>query len=252
MKHLGRTALLLVSIALGTLPGRAGDRCVHVATLDWEPYIGERLVANGFGGALLREAFRRAGCEVDFTFMPWVRALKDVELGKYDAVGFGYRSAARQATYIYSVPYAESVLGFARLRGSDAAFDSLEDLAPYRIGVVRGFVNTPEFDSLENLHKEEVKNERMNVKKLLNGRVDLIVIDEFILQHLLQTQFPDRVGDVEFLEPPLAVHPLHLMFTRQRASSASLVHDFDRAIEAMQADGTSATIMKRFGYAHGQ
>jgi len=248
--HLRRITLLLFLILLGAAHGLAADRSVHVATLNWEPYIGERLDANGFGAAILREAFRRAGYETTFTFMPWVRALKEAEIGKYDAVGFAYHSTEREKKYIFSAAYAESVLGFAKLRKSDVKFATLQDLAPYRIGVVRGFVNTPEFDALESLHKEAVKNELMNLKKLVNGRVDLILIDKFIMRHLMRKHFPGQIDAVEFLDPPLAVHPLYLMFSRKHTYSETRVRAFNAAIEAMQRDGTTATIMKHFGYVH--
>lgn len=250
MTSFKQIALLLAVILLGAAPGSPGDRPVHVATLNWAPYIGEDLPDNGFGAVILREVFHRAGYQATFHFMPWVRALKETEVGIYDAVGFAYRSAEREKKYLISDAFAESRLGFARIRGSRVAFDSLRDLGPYRIGVVRGFVNTPEFDALKSLNKEQVKTERMNIKKLINGRVDLILIDRFILGHLIEVHFSGRAADVEFLDPPLTVHPLHLMFSRRRESSPILVRAFNRAVEAMKQDGSIDHIMKQYGYLH--
>jgi polar amino acid transport system substrate-binding protein len=252
--HLNRTVLLLTALLLwpGPDPGFCADRSVRLATLEWEPYIGRDLEGFGFGAEILREAFHRAGYEVTFSFMPWVRALKEAELGRYDAVCFAYHSKERAGKYLFSAPYAESTLGFCTLQGSGLTVRGLEDLAPYRIGVVRGFVNTPEFDALETLRKEEVKNEWMNLKKLLNGRVDVIVIDRFVMRHVLKTHFPDRKDTVDFLEPPLAVHPLHLMFSKQREHSAAKLRAFNRAVETMRQDGSMDRIMARFGYGDGQ
>lgn len=246
--HLRRAAVLLMLFLLWPQPGLPADRLVRLATLEWEPYIGRHLEENGFGAVILREAFQRAGYEVVFSFMPWVRALKETEMGRHDAVCFAYHSKERAEKYLFSTSYAESTLGFCALRDSGITVRSLEDLAAFRIGVVRGFVNTPQFDALEFLRKEEVKNEALNLKKLLNGRVDLIVIDKFIMQHLMKTRFPGQKGRVAFLAPPLTVHPLYLMFSKVRASSSVKVRAFDRSIEAMKQDGSIHRIMKRFEY----
>lgn len=250
--RLNLMAVLSMAVILWYGQALAEERSVRLATLHWEPYIGRNLPSFGFGAEILREAFHRAGHKVSFAIMPWVRALKEVEIGKHDAVCFAYHSQERERNFIFSAPYAESVLGFCKLRESDITVQSLQDLTPYRIGVVRGFVNTPEFDALGSLKKEEVKNEEMNLKKLLNRRVDLIVIDRFVMRHLMKTRFPAHKDTVEFLDPPLAVHPLHLMFSKKRKASSVLVREFNRAVENMKTDGTMKTIINRFGYGDAQ
>jgi polar amino acid transport system substrate-binding protein len=246
--HLKTKALILLMILLWPLYGVAADRSVHLATLNWSPYIGEHLKGYGFGAEILRTAFERAGYDVSFSFMPWVRVLKDVEIGAYDAVCFAYFSKDRERRYHFTVSYAQSVVGFCKLRDADIKFRSLQDLAPYHIGVVRGFVNTPQFDALRSLHKEEAKDELTNLKKLLTRRVDLIIIDQFVLQHLMNTHFQSKKNDVVFLDPPLIKHPLYLMFSKQLPATAKKVQAFNQAIEEMKNDGTIETIIKRFGY----
>jgi polar amino acid transport system substrate-binding protein len=241
-------ALIFLMILLWPRSGAAVDRSVHLATLNWSPYIGERLQGYGFGAEILRTAFGRAGYDVTFSFMPWVRVLKDVEIGTYDAVCFAYYSKERENRYQFTLPYAKSVLGFCKRRDADIRFQSLQDLTPYRIGVVRGFVNTPQFDALKSVHKEEVKDELTNLKKLLNRRVDLIIIDKFVLQHLMHTHFQSKKNEVVFLDPPLIVQPLYLMFSNQLPTAARKVQAFNQAIEEMETDGTLKTIIKRFGY----
>lgn len=240
--------ILFLMILLWPLYGAAADRSVHLATLNWSPYIGERLEGYGFGAEILRTAFDRAGYDVTFSFMPWVRVLKDVEIGAYDAACFAYHSKERENRYHFTVPYAKSVLGFCKLHDADIKFQSLQDLTPYRIGVVRGFVNTPQFDALRSLHKEEVKDELTNLKKLLNRRVDLIIIDKFVLQHLMNTHFQNKQNKVVFLDRPLIIQPLYLMFSKQLPTSARKVQAFNKAIGEMKNDGTIKTIIRRFGY----
>jgi polar amino acid transport system substrate-binding protein len=246
--HLKIMVIIFTMILMWPLYSAAADRSVHLATLNWSPYIGEHLEGYGFGAEILRTAFERAEYDVTFSFMPWVRVLKDVEIGAYDAACFAYRSKERENRYYFTAPYARSVLGFCKRRDEDIKFQSLQDLTPYRIGVVRGFVNTPQFDTLRSLHKEEVKDELTNLKKLLNRRVDLIIIDQFVLQHLMNTHFQSQKNKVAFLDPPLIIQPLYLMFSKKLPTAARKVQAFNQAIGEMKNDGTIETIIKRFGY----
>ena len=52
---------------------RPGD--VRLATLEWEPYIGQKMPDQGYCAALIRAAFATQGMTVDIQFYPWERAL---------------------------------------------------------------------------------------------------------------------------------------------------------------------------------
>jgi polar amino acid transport system substrate-binding protein len=47
----------------------------------------------------------------------------------------------------------------------------------YTFGVVKGYVNTPEFDAAIFLKKVESASDEEYLRNLINGRVDLIFID---------------------------------------------------------------------------
>lgn len=221
---------------------------VSLAVLNWNPYAGEKLENYGFGAEIISEAFSRSGYTTEFHFMPWMRALKDTEIGKYDAVCFGYYSKQRAKTYAFSEPYAQSSLVLYKHKDSQISYSTLEDLKPYQIGVVRGFVNTVEFDSADYLQKQEVHNEVLNMKKLLNKRVDLIVIDKFIAQYLLNTMFKENKEDFEALEPPLETKPLYLMFSRNVKKFVQKLEDFNLGLQKIESDGTIDIIMEKHGF----
>lgn len=66
----------IIIILLWPVVGIPSDRSVHLATLNWEPYIGEEIESNGFGAEILRQAFNRAGTER-------VRQAQHLGAGKY-------------------------------------------------------------------------------------------------------------------------------------------------------------------------
>ncbi|MDA3788270.1 MAG: transporter substrate-binding domain-containing protein [Desulfobacula sp.] len=228
--------------------GIAEEKTVSLAVLDWKPYAGEELEKFGFGSKILTAAFNRAGFKVKFSFMPWVRALKDTEIGKYDAVCYGYYSDSRAKIYALSNSFIESSLVFCKHKDSNISYHSLQDLKPYRIGVVRGYVNTEQFDAADYLKKEEASNDTLNLKKLLNRRVDLILIDKFVAQYLLNTIFYKNKSDFEFILPPLKIHPLYVMFSKKVKNYDQKLKDFNNGLEQIITDGTRIKIMESHGF----
>lgn len=71
------------------------------------------------------------------------------------------------------------------------------------------------------MQKEIANDNDLNMKKLLADRVDLIVIDKFVAQHIMKTSLPQGADVLEALEPPLADNPIHLIFSKNaKAMSA--------------------------------
>jgi polar amino acid transport system substrate-binding protein len=248
---LGRSgAAIIFFLALFTAvsPGAAEGESVQLAALNWPPYIGENLTENGFGAEIIKTAFNRVGYGVTFSFLPWIRALKDANIGKYDAVCFAYYSEQRAKTYALSLPFVESALVFCKRREADIAYHTLQDLKPYRIGIVRGYVNTSEFDQAHYLQKEQANSELLNLKKLLNKRIDLTLIDKFVAQYLIHSVFARQATAFQFISPPLKIHPMYLMFSKNTKNYQTKLNAFNHGLQQIGADGTIARIMARHGF----
>ena len=243
----GAFAISLFILCLGTT-GFAADKAVSLATLEWEPYVGEKLRNYGFTSEIVAEAFKRAGYTVEVHFMPWARVLQEVMKGKYDAAYPAYYSKERAKTYILSNSFAEGPLVFCKKKGADISYKTLQDLRPYRIGVVRGYVNTPEFDAADYLRKDIANSDELNLRKLLRGRVDLVVIDKFTAQHILSTVIPEGVDAIEFLEPHLQEKPLYLAVSRKVKGHQQIVKDFNHGLKQITEDGMIRNIMKKYGF----
>jgi polar amino acid transport system substrate-binding protein len=224
-------------------------KVVRLATLEWPPYVGEDLPDKGFTTAIVSEAFKRAGYEVKIDFMPWARALKESNGGNYDAAYPEYYSEERAKTFLFSDQFAASPLGFYKQKSTNITYAKLEDLKPYRIGVVLGYTNTPEFDAADYLQKETVNADEQNLRKLLLGRIDLAVIDKYVAQYIITTKIPEATDKLEFIEPQLKEQPLYLIFSQQSANNKQKLMAFNAALKSMQADGTLEKIFKKYGFA---
>lgn len=242
---------LAISILLLLTPAQADDSQISFATVDWEPYAGESIINYGISSVIIREACKRVGLKPSFHFMPWSRALDQTRVGNYDAVYNAYFSKKRAEQYAISKPYFRTLLTLCTTPKHSIDYDgSVESLKPYRLGVVRSFVNTEAIDQADYILKDMAETDTLNLRKLLNGRVDLIVIDKYQALHLVKNNptIEADVRDIRFITPLLEEKTLHALFSKEKPGWQDKLKRFNKGINEVQADGTLNDIMLRFGF----
>ncbi|MDG5494948.1 transporter substrate-binding domain-containing protein [Niveispirillum sp. BGYR6] len=233
--------LVLLLIGLGWFPGSSAmaqaqtGPSVRLASLDWPPFTGPNLPAQGRSTAIVQAALAGAGLALQVDFLPWQRALTS---GLHDPDFQGYFPEYRDATMarhcLLSEPIGSSPLGFAERVDAPAPWTQLPDLAGRRIGTVRGYVNNPEFDALAaagGLNVEPAVDDATNLRKLAAGRLDLVVIDSNVLSYLLATD-PDLIPHRAALRLNgrlLEEKSLHVCF-RNDDAGAALRARFDESL----------------------
>lgn len=235
---------------LATAPfGPAQARDIRVCTVSWAPFYGPDLPRKGFITAITRAAFEAVGHDPRFEFMPWARAMLEVEQGDRDMLMGLYRTAERAETYVYTerihpttnVVIAREELGLAR-------FDSLRDLEGYSIGFGRGWSFGEAFDNAGFLDKRPTNDQRLSLRKLFAGRLDMVVSSFGRFRYLAKQEGFDLDRTV-VLEPPLTKDFLYNAFSPKLENADALVADFNRGLEAIRADGTFDRILEEMGYA---
>ena len=99
-------------------------------TLNWAPHYAEDLPEQGLTTALVKAAFRAGGHRASVEFVPWSRALKEVEEGKADVVMGAYYNEDRTTRYIYSDLIYDLQVGLITRPGfSKTEYASLRELA---------------------------------------------------------------------------------------------------------------------------
>lgn len=169
----------------------AADPVVLMASLEWPPYVSERLPGQGLISQRVRMALAREGYQLQIRFLPWKRAVAMVQHStSYIGVFPEYASPQREQEFYCSDPILQAPLALIQdARLPPINWSRLEDLTGYRIGTVAGYINTPEFDALvarKMLDIDEAQDDVANLKKLLRGRIDLAVIDPVLYRHLLR------------------------------------------------------------------
>jgi polar amino acid transport system substrate-binding protein len=227
--------LLLCTGASATSAGAAEPaRVMHLASLEWRPYVGPGLAGDGLSGTIAATAAKQFSYTVRVDYFPWKRAM---QMGGEDAGYAGYFPAyytpQRARSCYFSAPMGNSTIGLAYLKSEPLQWQHVSDLGGMRIGVVTGYSNGKEFDALAEQGKLQLDaspGDAINLRKLLAGRVRAVVIDKSVLRYLLltdRTLFADR-GRIAFHPNVLAELTLHVCFQRTPAG-LNLQKKFDEA-----------------------
>ena len=241
---LGKKFLLAILLVFTLVPA-AQAREISMLTVEWAPHYGSELPEEGLTTAIVKAAFRAGGHVSEVDFIPWTRALKEVEEGKADIVMGAYRNKEREQTYIFSDPIYFLQLGLIARPGLGVTrYDSLRELAPYSIGISRGFANSEEFDAANYLNKHVASFPNLNIRKLFRGRIDMAVMNFDLFRYEARKE-GFCIGDVEFVEPPLETHGLYLMASRNIADGNKIIADFNRGLVKIRQNGEFDRIVNR-------
>lgn len=252
-----KAALALLMFMMSATVTMAADRTVRLATLAWEPYVGPALENRGYVSEIVVEAFKRAGYTTIISFYPWARAVKTAEYGEADGVFPEYYDEGRKKDFVFSDPFPGGPVGLYKRKDTKVSYsidprlnqtEALRSLQGYRFGVVRGYINTADFDKADFLKKDEVFGDELNIKKLYNRRIDFMFIDKFVAEHLINNKFPEYEAELEFMEPPLENKLLYIAFSKNAANYQEKLAAFNQGLEQIIADGTLVAIMARHGF----
>jgi ABC-type amino acid transport substrate-binding protein len=234
----------------------AESRVLRLASLEWEPYIGSSLPAQGYAAEVVRTACARKQVQVEIDFLPWARALMLARRGEYHGVFPEYYDPSREAEFTFSAPFPGGAVGLYKRRFSPIRYASdprtdlegaLRSLTNYRIGVVRDYLNNPVFDAATYLRKEDAASDEVNLRKLYFGRVDLVFVDRLVAEHLLKTHLSDYHDTLEMLEPPIEDKPLYVAYSRKAPDTEALRQACDAGLAEIGSDGTLAQIRAKHG-----
>lgn len=223
----------------------SSPRNILAVTEPWPPYMGPDLEDGGFLPELLREVFRMSGDSVRVDFLPWDRTVHTMKVGQADAILGVYQTAARDSFLAFSstIFHVESVL--FGLKGRGIAYESMADLKPYAIGVVKEAVHGEPFDSAD-LNRMEATSTRQNIDRLMNGHIDLLAGPRDVVEYIIRKEFPMYVGKTEVLLPALGAAQVHIGFSKAVPRHTELLQTFEDSLQAYR-DGRFRLLAKKHG-----
>lgn len=185
------------------------------------------------------DAFAAVDIEVNFHFVDWSKNIESAQNGEYDASAFWFCDQQRQQQFICSEPLSFEKTVLMHRKGERLNnWHSLLDLSDYRIGAIRSFTYTREFWSLSERSTLDIRfadSDQENIKRLLNGDVDVILISEIVASYLLEQAFNQSQRErLAMHYRPFIRSTTHLLFPKSNANSKALVALFNQGLQTIK------------------
>ncbi len=249
MKMIIATLIFLLAL-LPTFPGSAEPpQVLRMVSNQWEPYTGDGLLNKGVSSDIVATALRRAGYEVEITIVPWTRALKGVEAGKYHGLLTAWFSSERAQYMAYGEHYMTNDVVLFKRKADTISFSTLQDLEKFQIGVIRDYAYGEEFNASTKLMKKPALDLRTNIVRLSKGIIDLFPEDRLVMLHFLNTNYPEYKTQFVALDKPLSKRTLHMTISRKTPGYRKIVADFNQELAAMKAEGLFDMMLEKHSLA---
>jgi polar amino acid transport system substrate-binding protein len=167
---------------------------------------------------------------------PLLRCMEMLRRGDADlAIGVAPGAGREEFVDFLRPAFAEgSAVGFYRRRGAKVSAGHYSDLSTLRIGTTIGALYFPRFDQDASLQKDYAPDKPSNLRKLLAGRVDLVIMVQGEA-HVMQSQ-PEFAHRIELAGEPVITGPRNIVLSR---ASHGYVHkaQLEAALHQMVSSG---------------
>jgi len=239
-----RVTLMIIALLFSQLS--LAEKVVKLTSLDWPPYSGKNLAEQGASVAVAKAAFAAMGYTLQVDFFPWSRAVSQAKDGSSPYAGYfpEYYSDDIAKEFTYSDVMGSGPLGFVEQAAKPVSWNSMDDLKAFRIGVVQDYVNTTEFDSMMaagQLKTEAVISDKNNLLKVINGRLDLAVIDRNVMDYLFKTDkaLTGKAAKANFNGKLLEDKKLYICF-KNNAQGQEMAKIFNEGLKKIDVDAIMA------------
>jgi polar amino acid transport system substrate-binding protein len=236
-----RWTIGLLAMAAVLVHADDAPRTLQMTIGDYPPYTGLALPHHGILTAVVIAAFDRAGIHVNLVETPNNRAITGVQMGLYDG-SFGWaRTPEREKSMYYSDEVMPLRMVFCQQRDKQYHWQTLSDLAPWRVGVTIGDFYSDEFQALIDsgrLKVDAATSDMINLHKLAAGRIDLFPVAVETGNYLIHSELDkDERTRVECPDRAYWSVPMHVVLSRHTADGAQLISRFNAAMAALHQSG---------------
>ncbi|MDI9244178.1 transporter substrate-binding domain-containing protein [Marinobacter sp. CHS3-4] len=238
---------LFTVILLAMLSMASHADTITAAGDPWPPFLDPDHPQQGVAIAIAREALESQGHELEFSFVPWARALDGVKAGDYDALIGTWWTQERTNFLMYSEPYLTNQIKFIKRKGDPFEFDGLKSLEGKTVGTVRGYGYGDDFANAEFFTRSPAPRLITNVRKVIHERLDLSLEDELVARSLINKEDPALMDKIEFTDSALSSEDLHVTSGLANPRHTMVIEAFNKGLKTIQANGTFDRILEENG-----
>ena len=169
--------LILTTFLTISAGAQAAQPNISIVTENWPPYnYEENGNLHGVSYEVVSAVLEELNISPKIDVYPWARAYS-IALRDENTLIFSISRKAERETlfkWVGSILKTQNYL-FALSERSDIATNSLEDLKQYKVGAVREDIRD-QYLSKQGFDTEPVSKHYLNIKKLMNNRIDLMAM----------------------------------------------------------------------------
>lgn len=243
-----KKALLATCVTVLILPAMAMAASIKAYTEALPPLnYEENGKVSGFASELLRQMASEAGHSVQLEVMPWMRAYRTVKQQPGSALYSIVRNPEREALFKWVGPIApRRIMVYALASRPDVKIRRQPDLLRYRLGVLAesGAASQLVQLGLPESQMEYGQSDEVNLKKLLLGRADSVVMLDWAMrwQQKLQQVDAARIRPVWSLD-----QRYQYWFAFNKDTDPAMLRSLQHALDQLRADGRLAALKRRYG-----
>lgn len=232
---------------------------INVAVLEFCPFVCDPAKEDGrpgFSIELERAVFERAGYQINFHLVPYIRSIKMTEVGEYDAVGF-CNDESSEKNICSKESVGPMLQAFYVKKGTPWRYTGIESLEKIKVGVISGYDYTllsEEFqayleknrDNHDLVEYQYGKNVLHRIfQKILLGRIGTTNESVYVADYVAQ-----KAGLLDKLEKAGTFEKVvwgRMCFSPKNPNSEKYVIILDEGIRQMKASGEMDRILNKYG-----
>lgn len=235
----GAFAWLLISVGLLTIAAaKEPASTVRLVSDPWPPFTGEegspRVAVDLVQMALLRSGYASSST---IAVGESTDIVEQIRKGDFDGSAALWKTPEREASLLFSLPYLENRLVLVGREGSPVDAKSVSELRGKRVATVQAYAYGGVLDAKIGPELVPGESDLGNIRKLLDGEVDYVLVDELLIHHIFQARGADAEASLDVGRFPLVSRKLHFAVRKDFDGAAELIDAFDREIRSMIMDG---------------
>lgn len=247
-----RNILISFTLFLAFATPAVSDEILLLAD-EWCPYnCATDAKDQGFVIDIARRAFEKAGHTLSYKVLPWARAIEEARADKASGIIGAYKEDAPDFIFPDEA-VSSSGQGFFSKTGFSWQFKDVSSLDTVSIGVIQDYAYG---DLLDSYIKKHISNPSkiqfssgdnaldINVKKLLAGRISVLVEDEAVMKHLMNTE---KIADKIQLVGSLPAEPLYIAFAPKGKKSKEYAKILSDEIKTLKSSNEMKSILAKYG-----
>jgi len=235
---------IVTGLLLAAVSSEAQD--IKIVTEDFPPYnYEEKGEITGLSTAVVRAVLKEIGTDCNISLYPWAKAYNTALEQENVLIYSILRISEREKLFKWVGELAVSEMYFFKMKQrNDIKINSLDDAKKYVIGVTRETAPHQYLADKGFELKEVDSRDELSIRKLVNGRIDLMPYYEIPFLYKVRNMGYDagQFEKVYFLKD--ASEKLYMAFGAK--TSDKIVEKFAKGLEKIKADGTYDAILKKY------